>query len=304
MTANSQSGIRIGVDLGGTKIEIIAIDANRSEIVRRRIATPQNDYEATLRAIAALVRGVEEELVCTASVGVGTPGAASRRSGLIKNANSTVLIGKNLKHDIEQRLDREIRTANDANCLVLSEAIDGAGRGSRVVFGVILGTGVGGGIAVDGRILEGSAAIAGEWGHIPLPWLTAEEDPGSLCYCGKYGCIETWLSGPALSAQFQKRTGERTIPTQIARLALAGNITAAQCLARYEDRLARGLAVAINILDPDVIVLGGGVSNIDRFYPNVPKLLTKYVFGCEFGSTLQRASLGDSSGVRGAALLW
>ncbi len=295
--------MRIGVDLGGTKIEIIAMDQDRREILRRRIATPQNDYQATLQAVTALICNVEKELACTASVGIGTPGAASRRKGLIKNANSTVLIGKNFQGDMEQRLGRGIRIANDANCLALSEAA-GARQQSRVVFAVILGTGVGGGIAVAGRILEGSAMIAGEWGHIPLPWLKEKESPGPLCYCGKYGCIETWLSGPSLSAQFESRTSERTIPTQIAALALGGNVAALECLAAYEDRLARGLAVVINILDPDIIVLGGGLSNIDRFYANVPKLLIEYVFGREVGSTLQRAAFGDSSGVRGAALLW
>lgn len=303
-TSVQPPSIRIGVDLGGTKIEILAIDSEGRALLRRRIPTPKNDYDATLQAITTLVVSVEQELACTGSVGIGTPGATSLKGGLIKNANSTVLIGKNFQRGIEQRLNREIRIANDGNCLALSEAIDGAGCQSRVVFGVILGTGVGGGIAVDGRILAGSAAVAGEWGHIPLPWLKAEECPGPLCYCGKFGCIETWLSGPALSAQFESLTAQRAIPTQIAAHALGGNRAAAKCLAAYEDRLARGLAAVINILDPNVIVLGGGLSNIDRFYASVPKLLAQYVFGREVGSTLQRAAFGDSSGVRGAALLW
>jgi fructokinase len=276
--------VRIGIDLGGTKIEGIALDEAGAVLVRRRVATPQGDYRATLDAIAALVHAFESETGRKGTVGVGTPGALSRVSGRIKNANSTCLNGQPLKEDLEAALSREVRLANDANCFALSEAVDGAGRGARVVFGVILGTGVGGGIVVDGRVLEGPNAIAGEWGHNPLP-LPAEEDlPLRPCYCGRAGCIETYLCGPALDR-------ERAVNED-------------EALARYEARLARALAGVINLLDPDVIVLGGGVSNLDRLYGNVPRLWAPFVFSDHVATRLVKHAHGDSSGVRGAAWLW
>lgn len=295
---------RIGIDLGGTKIEIIALDERNHALLRRRVPTPAGDYDGIVAAICALIAGAEHELGCTCVVGIGTPGAVSRESGLMKNANSTVLIGKPFKEDVEQRLGRSIRTTNDANCFVLSEAIDGAAAGCGVVFGIILGTGVGGGIAVHGRILEGPNAIAGEWGHNPLPWPRAEELPGPQCYCGKHGCIETFLCGPALSRQYRELSGEALTPTEIAGQANGGNRTANAALMLYEDRLSRALACAINILDPDAIVIGGGVSNIASLYEALPARLERYVFSDSVRTRIVRAAHGDSSGVRGAAMLW
>jgi predicted NBD/HSP70 family sugar kinase len=293
--------LRLGIDLGGTKIEIAAFDANGRECLRRRVATPQGDYRATLESIAGLVEGVEDKLQARGSVGIGMPGAESRVSGLIKNANSTCLIGQPLRHNLEQRLQREVRLSNDANCFALSEAIDGAAAGAEVVFGVILGTGCGGGIVVRGQVLTGANAISGEWGHNPLPWPTDTERPGPACYCGKHGCIETWLSGPGLARDHLVQTGE-----SLTAAAIASSIDPAcqDSLARYEDRLARGLANVINILDPDVIVLGGGLSNIARLYENVPRLWPRYVFSDHVATRLVAPMHGDSSGVRGAAWLW
>jgi fructokinase len=270
---------RIGIDLGGTKIELIALDAAGREILRTRIATPQGDYPATLHAVKSLVLDAERALKATASVGLGMPGALSRATGLVKNANSTCLIGRDLKGDLEKALGRELRLENDANCFALSEAVDGAGKGARVVFGVILGTGVGGGIVVEGKVLVGANAIAGEWGHNPLPLPRKEDLPLPDCYCGRKGCIEAYLSGPAL-----EKDGKN--------------------LERYEERLARALAGVINILDPDTIVLGGGISNIQRLYANVPVLWRPYVFSDQVATKLLPPVHGDSSGVRGAAWLW
>lgn len=296
--------MRIGVDLGGTKIEIIAIDEGGAELARRRVATPAGDYEKTLAAIVALVRDVEEQFGTRGSVGIGTPGATSPLTGLLKNANSTVLIGKDFQNDIRAALNRDVRIANDANCFALSESINGAASGAHVVFAVILGTGVGGGVAVDGQILSGTNRIAGEWGHIPLPWPRDDERPGPECYCGKHGCIETWLAGPRLGAQYESRGGSSLSPTQIAEAALEGDAVAARVLEEYEDRLARGLAVVINILDPDAIVLGGGVSNIPGLVAGVKPRLAQYVLAGEVQTRLVCAAHGDSSGVRGAAMLW
>lgn len=295
--------MRIGVDVGGTKIEIVALDDDRSTLVRRRIATPAEDYEATLDAIAGLVRDVESE-VGTATVGIGTPGAVDAATGLLKNSNSTVLNGKPLHRDLEARLGRDLRLTNDANCLALSETIDGAARDAGVTFVAILGTGVGGAITVDGRVITGRNKIAGEWGHNPLPWMTGEEQPGPRCYCGKRGCIETFLSGPALAAEFMARTGRTMRAEEIAKAAEAGDAGAANAIQRYEDRLARALAHVVNIVDPDVIVLGGGLSNIKRLYTNVPPLMQPYVFSKLVDLRIVPALHGDSSGVRGAALLW
>jgi len=276
--------VRIGIDLGGTKIEAVALDADGEELLRRRVATPQGDYRGTVEAVRALVLELETTLGRSGTVGLGMPGAFSRVSGMVKNSNSVCLNGQPLKQDLETALGREIRAANDANCFALSEAVDGAGKGARVVFGVILGTGVGGGIVVDGKVLDGPNAIAGEWGHNPLPLPEAADLPLPACYCGRAGCIETYLSGPGLS-----RDGGAKDPA---------------ALARHEERLARALAGVINILDPDVIVLGGGLSAIGTLYTNVPRLWTRYVFSDRVDTRLAKNVHGDSSGVRGAAWLW
>ena len=295
--------MRIGVDLGGTKIEIVALDEQGATLVRRRVATPAGDYEATLDAIADLVRAVESEIGESATVGVGTPGAIDAATGRLKNSNSTVLNGKPLHRDLEARLGRELRLANDANCLALSEAIDGAAKDAGVVFVAILGTGVGGGIAVGRRVITGRQNIAGEWGHNPLPWMTLDEHPGLRCYCGKRGCIETFLSGPALAAEFTALTGRMLSADEIAEAAEAGDADATMAIQRYEERLARALAHVVNIVDPDVIVLGGGLSNMIRLYANVPPLMQPYVFSELVDLRIVPALHGDSSGVRGAALL-
>ena len=303
---------RIGIDLGGTKIEAIALDPAGKSLIRQRCATPVGDYEATVRAIADLVRGVESALAPgmpafathRATVGIGIPGAISAASGLVKNANSTWLIGRPFDRDVAAALARPIRVANDANCFALSEATDGAGAGARVVFGVILGTGVGGGVVIDGRLLVGRNAIAGEWGHNPLPWPRDDERPGPACYCGREGCIETFLSGPAVAEAFRIRSGQVATVAQIVALAASGDPIAGATLNRYEDRLARGLAAVINLLDPDVIVLGGGLSNIDRLYESVPRLWGRHVFSDRVETRLLPPVHGDSSGVRGAAWLW
>jgi len=286
------SNLRIGVDIGGTKIEALALDSGGREVFRRRIPTPRGDYEATVAAVVSLVAEAG-----AGTVGVGIPGALSRATGRVKNANSTWLIGRSLKEDLERALKREIRLENDANCFALSEAVDGAGQGARVVFGVILGTGVGSGIVVDGRVLTGPNAIAGEWGHNPLPLPTDADLPLPPCYCGRFGCIETYLSGPGLARDHQQITGARLTPEEI--VALGG-----ESLRRYEERLARALATVINLLDPDVIVLGGGMSNVERLYGEVPRLWGPHVFSDRVTTRLARHAHGDSSGVRGAAWLW
>ena len=295
--------IRLGIDLGGTKTEIIALDERGSELLRRREPTPAGDYDATLKLIVQLVRESEIELGKRGSVGLGTPGALSPASGRIRNSNSVCLNGRALKDDVERALGREVRIANDANCFALSEALDGAARGAAIAFGVIVGTGVGGGIVVNGRVLEGANAVAGEWGHNALPWPETAELPGPPCYCGKTGCIETFLSGPGLALDHERVTGEKLAPDAIAARAAADD-AAAQTMARYESRLARALASVINVLDPHAIVLGGGLSNVERLYVNVPKLWTQWVFSDVVDTTLVRNFHGDSSGGRGAALLW
>ena len=284
--------LRIGIDIGGTKIEALALDAAGREVFRKRIPTPRGDYEATVAAVVSLVAEAG-----AGTVGVGIPGALSRATGRVKNANSTWLIGRSLKEDLERALKREIRLENDANCFALSEAVDGAGQGARVVFGAILGTGVGGGIVVDGRVLTGPNAIAGEWGHNPLPLPSEADLPLPPCYCGRLGCIETYLSGPGLARDHQQITGARLTPEEI--VALGG-----ESLRRYEERLARALATVINLLDPDVIVLGGGMSNVERLYGEVPRLWGPHVFSDRVTTRLARHAHGDSSGVRGAAWLW
>jgi len=308
--------MRLGIDLGGTKIEIIALDEAGHELLRRRVPTPKGDYYETLQTIAQLVRDTEAELGQQGSLGIGTPGALSRATGCLKNSNSVVLNGQPILQDLEALLQRKVQISNDANCFALSEATDGAAAGAEVVFGVILGTGVGAGIVVNGHILTGPNGIAGEWGHNPLPWPQAEEIPGPPCYCGKQGCIETFLSGPGMAKLHHHENKESVRPElvegtdslvlsaeQIVQRAEQGDVACERSLQLYEHRLARSLAHVINILDPDVIVLGGGMSNIERLYANVPKIWGNWVFSDRVDTRLVKHRFGDSSGVRGAAWL-
>lgn len=292
--------MRLGIDLGGTKIEIIALAADGQELLRHRVATPQGDYEATLDTLVSLVEKTEGMLGKQGSVGVGIPGALSSVTGLVKNANSVCLIGQPLQQDLERRLARPVRLANDANCFTLSEAVDGAAAGERMVFGVILGTGVGGGLVFDNQVWPGRNAIAGEWGHNPLPG----EVGGPPCYCGRRGCVETWLSGPGLAADHARVTGQDLSAEQVVIGAEAGDMACEASLQRYEARLARALAEVINILDPDVIVLGGGLSRLQRLYEQVPLHWQSHVFSDRVETRLVPPRHGDSSGVRGAAWLW
>ena len=296
--------MRIGIDLGGTKIEGVALAADGAPVLRRRIPAPRGDYAQTLAAIVGLVVGLERDLGAQATVGVGIPGTMSPATGLVKNANSTWLIGQPLSADLERLLERPVRFANDANCFALSEAVDGAGAGAAVVFGVIVGTGTGGGVVVQGRVVTGANAIAGEWGHNPLPAPTDDERPGPSCYCGRYGCIETFLSGPGLVRDYERSGGPSLTAEELASRAIDGEVLADRALARYEARMARALASVINVLDPDVIVLGGGLSKIDRLYDAVPALWAPHVFSDRVVTRLVRARHGDASGVRGAAWLW
>jgi fructokinase len=305
--------MRIGIDLGGTKIEGVALDGS-TEVARTRVNTPRNDYPATVEAIADVVSVLERQGGQSATVGLGIPGTISGTTGLVKNANSVWLIGRPLLADLEARLGRPIRVANDANCFTVSEATDGAAANAAVVFGVILGTGTGGGIVVNGQVLSGVNGVAGEWGHNPLPWPSGEEYPGPQCYCGQRGCVETFLSGPGLRADHYRHTGSQEEPETLAARAAAGDGDAEATLVRYEERLARALAAVINLLDPDVIVVGGGLSNIERIYRSVPHLWQNHVFSCgspaadwsndRVATRLVRAYHGDASGVRGAAWLW
>lgn len=295
--------MRLGVDLGGTKTEIAALDAHGHVRLRRR-APSARDYPHTVRLVAELVRAAEAELNRTGSVGVGIPGAISPKTGLVKNANSTWLIGHPFDKDLSDALGRPVRVANDANCFALSEAVDGAGAGAKTVFGAILGTGTGGGIVVDAQVLTGPNAIAGEWGHSPLPWPEPAEYPGPACYCGKHGCVETWCSGPGLARDYHTVTGQTAAGEEIAALAASGDAGAEAALQRFESRLARALAGLINVLDPDVVVLGGGLSNLDRLYTNIPRLLPAFVFSDAVTTPIVKNKWGDSGGVRGAAWLW
>lgn len=297
-------GIRIGVDLGGTKIEAIALDDGGRTLDRRRVPTPRDHYDATIRAVTELVAAVERDLRRTSRIGVGIPGTLSRATGLVKNANSTWLNDRPLDRDLAAALNRPVRLQNDANCFAVSEAADGAAAGARVVFGVILGTGVGAGLVIDGRPIDGPNGIAGEWGHNPLPWPADDERPGPVCYCGLSGCIETFLSGPGLAAGYRRATGRDTSALDLVAQAAAGDRPAASQLERYADRLARGLAHVINILDPDAIVLGGGLSNLTALYQQVPATWGRYVFSDRVDTRLLPPRHGDSSGVRGAAWLW
>lgn len=296
--------MRIGIDVGGTKIEAVAIDDNHQIRLRRRVATPRGDYEATLRTIADLVNAFKAELQAKCTVGVAIPGTLSPATGLVKNSNSVWLIGKPLDRDLERLVGQPLHFSNDANCFALSEGTDGAGAGAAVVFGVIIGTGTGGGIVVHGRVVDGHHHIAGEWGHNPLPWPERDEWPGPTCYCGRTGCIETFLSGPGLARAYHLRTAQVVDAAEIVRRVDHGEPAAGQVLAKYEHRMARALASVINVLDPDVIVLGGGLSNIERLYTNVPRLWAPFVFSDRTTTPLVKAAHGDSSGVRGAAWLW
>lgn len=283
--------LRVGIDLGGTKIEALALDASGREVFRQRVATPRGDYAATISAVKKLVTEIGE-----GTVGIGIPGALSRKTGMVKNANSTWLNGKPLKQDLERALGREVRIENDANCFALSEAADGAAKGAEVVFGVILGTGVGGGVVVKGRVVKGINSIGGEWGHNPLPLPAGDDLPLPPCYCGRAGCIETYLSGPGLARDHERASGQRLAPEEA--------VSHEDTMRRYVERLARALAGVINILDPEVIVLGGGMSNVSRLYTEVPRLWTRYVFSDHVATRLAPPVHGDSSGVRGAAWLW
>ena len=296
--------VRIGVDLGGAKIEAIALGAGGETLARRRVATPAHDYAAIVAAVAKLVGDVETETGRRGVVGVGAPGAISTHTGLVKNSNTAVINGKPLDVDLAQALGRPVRVANDANCFALSEAIDGAGRDAGVVFGVILGSGVGGGVVVDGRIVEGRNRVAGEWGHAPLPWMTEDEYPGELCFCGHKGCIETFLCGAGLSRDYERRSRARRPATEIAVLAAAGDAGARETLERYQDRLARALAMVVDLIDPDVIVLGGGLSNISRLYEGLAARVGENAFTDAFDTNILPNARGESSGVRGAAWLW
>jgi len=297
--------MRIGVDLGGTKTEALALDDSGHELRRVRVPTPQQDYLGTVRTIAALVQGLEREIGARGTVGVGIPGTITAATGLVKNANSTWLNGQPLQRDLSDALSREVRCANDANCFAISEATDGVAVGAEVVFGVILGTGCGGGIVVRGALLTGPNGLAGEWGHTALPWPNADESPGPQCYCGRRGCLETWISGPAFERDFERATGRSLRGSEIVSASAAGDAEADVALERLEDRIARGLSTVVDIIDPDVIVLGGGLSRIDRLYSgNISARLRDYGFGGGVETPIRRNLHGDSSGVRGAAWLW
>ncbi len=297
--------MRIGVDLGGTKTEALALDSNGRELRRRRLPTPKGDYPGTVATIAELVLELESGLGERGSVGVGIPGTVIAATGRVKNANSTWLNGQMLERDLSAALDREVRCANDANCFAISEAIDGAARGYGVVFGVILGTGCGGGLSVNGRIHPGPNGLGGEWGHTPLPWPNVEEYPGPPCYCGRLGCLETWISGTGLQRDYERHTGRSLNGEQIVARARNGDLEAEAALVRLEDRLARGLSVLVDVLDPDAIVIGGGLSRLDRLYAGgVAARLRDYGFGGGIETPILRNVHGDSSGVRGAAWLW
>ena len=296
--------IRIGIDLGGTKIEGIALSEAGKELFRQRIVTPQGDYQGTLQSIVSLIKQIEAGIDEQGSIGICTPGSLSPATGLLRNSNSVCMNGKPVLDDLQNLLHKEIRMANDANCFALSEATDGVARDASVVFGVIIGTGTGAGVVVDKKVLLGPNSIAGEWGHNPLPWPNDDELPGVECYCGKLGCIETWLSGPGIVRDHELYNNEFIDPELLDGKARFGNEDAIETFQRYENRMARSLAHVINILDPDVIVLGGGMGNIKRLYENVPDIWGDYVFSDTVNTKLLAPLHGDSSGVRGAAWLW
>jgi fructokinase len=300
----SEQSVRIGIDLGGTKIEGAAMTADGTELARHRVPAPRGDYTASVAAICELAQRLDHEAGRQGTVGIGMPGSLSPASGLVRNANSTWLNGQPLQRDIEARLGRPVRLANDANCFALSEAVDGAGAGARLVFGVILGTGCGGGIVHERRVMDGPLGIGGEWGHTPLPWATTDEHPGPLCWCGRHGCMETWVSGPALAADHARATGTALMPVEIVAEAQRGSSEARATLDRHASRLARGLAGVVNVLDPDVIVLGGGLSQLAHLYARVPELMAPHIFSDHVSVTIRPPRWGDAGGVRGAAWLW
>jgi fructokinase len=298
------SRLRIGIDLGGTKIEGVALAPGGAELARLRIAAPQGDYAATLAALEGIIKHLEQKAGGSCTIGIGMPGSISPATGLVQNANSVWLNGRPLKRDLEARLGREVRLANDANCFAVSEATDGAGTGARCVFGVILGTGCGGGIVFGGQLIDGPRGIGGEWGHNPLPWMTADEHPGQTCWCGRRGCMETWVSGPGLAADHARINNQTMTAEQISARAAAGDPAAVATLTRHADRLARGLAHVVNLIDPEVIVLGGGLSKLGNLYAALPALMAPWIFADSPEVTILPPCWGDASGVRGAAWLW
>ena len=302
--AHNHTTIRIGIDLGGTKISAIAIDNNGKALARTRVATPRNDYRGTIAQICDIVTQLEQETKARGSIGIGMPGSLSPASGLVQNANSIWLNGRSFKEDLREKLGRELRFANDANCFALSEAIDGAGKSAASVFGVIIGTGCGGGFVFRGKLVDGPRGIAGEWGHTPLPWPRDDELPGPRCWCGREGCIESWVAGPALSADHLAITGQELSAVDIAKAAQQHSRAAMATIARHANRLARGLAVVTNILDPEVIILGGGLSQMSHLYDDIPRLMAPYIFSDDRNVSVLAPKFGDDSGVRGAARLW
>lgn len=300
----SDGTLRLGIDLGGTKIEGCVLAPDGSEAARRRILAPQGNYDDTLAALAGLIRDLEREAGAAVTIGIGMPGSLSPSTGLVRNANSTWLNGRPLRQDLEKALGQPVRMANDANCFTLSEATDGAGAGARSVFGIIIGTGCGGGLVFGGRVLEGARGIGGEWGHNPLPWAEADEHPGPTCWCGRKGCMEMWASGTGLSGDYKRRTGELVSGHEIASRAALGEPDARTSLDRHASRLARGLAHVINIVDPEIVVLGGGLSKLPHLYEVLPALAAPYVFSDVPAIVVRPPKWGDASGVRGAAWLW
>jgi fructokinase len=301
---SGENGLRIGLDLGGSKIEGILISPGETELARYRLATPHNDYAATIAAIVDLTAKLMQGITVGARIGIAVPGSISPLTGLMQNANSTWLNGGPFDRDLAVALATPVRLANDANCFTLSEAIDGAAENARIVFGVILGTGCGGGLVVNGRLLDGPRGIGGEWGHNPLPWTTPDEYPGPHCWCGRKGCVETWVSGPGMAADHARVTGETVTAVEIAARARRGNVAARATLSRHADRLARGLAHVVNIIDPDVIVLGGGLSRLSHLYERLPVLMGPHIFADRASVVIKLPKWGDASGVRGAARLW
>lgn len=302
--ADSKDTVRIGIDWGGTKIEAIALDMAGNQLFRERLPTPKDDYDGCLNTVKELVSMAESRIGRIGTLGFGIPGTISPATGLVKNANSVWMNGKPLESDLEKLLGRPVRIQNDANCLAVSEAVDGAGKGCALVLAIILGTGCGSGIAINGEAVTGRSAIAGELGHMPLPWMTKEEYPGIQCWCGQVGCLECYVSGTGFEREYTMQTGNKLTGSEIMAAVSKGDSQAMLTLERYESRLARGLAVVVGILDPDVIVFGGGMSNIDNLYADLPKLIGEYVFSDTFDTPIRKAVHGDSSGVRGAAWLW
>jgi fructokinase len=295
---------RIGIDLGGTKIAGIVLDANGRICAERRVPSPQQDYEATVRALGAMTAALDADVDARGSIGIGMPGSLSPATGLVQNANSTWLNGRSLKADLEAHIGRPVRLANDANCFALSEATDGAAAGEKIVFGVILGTGCGGGIVINGQLVDGPRGIGGEWGHNPLPWAQPDEHPGQICWCGRPGCMETWVSGPGMAADHARVTGDSITGAEIAARAAQGDAKARATLDRHVARLARGLSHVVNLIDPHVIVLGGGLSQMATLYAALPPLMARYILADHARADIRPPQWGDASGVRGAAWLW